>query len=142
MSVLFPILIKVSKQKEKVLSLFLDIPEKQVKILYNKCENFISNLQVEDDDELQSDIEVSFEKEDDKSSYKRPRKRKKFKNSGKSHRKLLVKLSFGALIISFYFFGNFLLSTNHLKHYGILIKEIATTSKAEGYYGFVYNVER
>ena len=52
MSVLFPILIKVSKQKEKVLSLFLDIPERQVKNLYNKCETFISNLQVEDDDEL------------------------------------------------------------------------------------------
>ena len=29
-----------------------------------------------------------------------------------------------------------------LKDLGILIKEVATTSKAEGYYGFVYNVER
>jgi len=29
-----------------------------------------------------------------------------------------------------------------LEELGILIKEVDTTSKAEGYYSFVYNIER
>jgi hypothetical protein len=38
MCILFPVLIKVNKTKEEVLSLFLDIPENTVKALYLKCE--------------------------------------------------------------------------------------------------------
>ncbi len=38
MCILFPVLIKVNKTKEEVLSLFLDIPENTVKVLYLKCE--------------------------------------------------------------------------------------------------------
>jgi hypothetical protein len=44
MCILFPVLIKVNKTKEEVLSLFLDIPENTVKVLYLKCEQFISSL--------------------------------------------------------------------------------------------------
>ena len=39
--ILFPILFKVYKTREEVLSLFLDIPEKTVKLLYTKCEIFL-----------------------------------------------------------------------------------------------------
>ena len=51
MCILFPVLIKVNKTREEVLSLFLDIPEKTVKSLYQKAETFLSSLQVEDEDE-------------------------------------------------------------------------------------------
>ena len=44
MCILFPVLITVNKTKEEVLSLFLDIPETTVKVLYLKCEQFISSL--------------------------------------------------------------------------------------------------
>jgi len=53
----FPILFQVNKNREEVLSLFLDIPEKTVKSLSNKCEIFISNLQVGNDDEIASEID-------------------------------------------------------------------------------------
>ena len=44
MCILFPVLIKVNKTREEVLSLFLDIPEKTVKSLYQKAETFLSSL--------------------------------------------------------------------------------------------------
>lgn len=44
--ILIPMLHNVRKTKENVLCLFLDIPERSVKYLYSKCENFVSNMQV------------------------------------------------------------------------------------------------
>jgi hypothetical protein len=44
MCILFPVLITVNKNKEEVLSLFLDIPEQTVKSLYMRTEQFISSL--------------------------------------------------------------------------------------------------
>ena len=44
----------VNKTKEEVLTLFLDIPENQIKLLYERCENFISNLQNGEEDEAAS----------------------------------------------------------------------------------------
>ena len=52
--ILIPVLLVVNKTREEVLGLFLDIPEKTVKFLYSKCENFISNLQIGEEDELVS----------------------------------------------------------------------------------------
>ena len=57
MCILFPVLIKVNKTREEVLSLFLDIPEKTVKSLYQKDESFLSSLQVEDEDEGNSQFD-------------------------------------------------------------------------------------
>jgi len=50
-------LVEVNKVKEEILKLFLEIPEKNVKVLYTKCENFIGNLQVGEDDEALSDLD-------------------------------------------------------------------------------------
>lgn len=44
--ILIPMLHNVRKTKENVLCLFLDIPERSVKYLYSKSENFVSNMQV------------------------------------------------------------------------------------------------
>lgn len=43
--------------------MFLDIPDKTVKYLYNKSENFISNLQLGEDDDVLSELE-ELEKEE------------------------------------------------------------------------------
>jgi len=37
--------------------MFLDIPDKTVKYLYNKSENFISNLQIGEEEEVLSEME-------------------------------------------------------------------------------------
>ena len=46
---LFPVIKKVNTSREEVLSLFLDIPKKTIKVLSNKCEKFLINLQDEGD---------------------------------------------------------------------------------------------
>ncbi len=75
MCILFPVLITVNKNKEEVLSLFLDIPEGTVKSLFNKCEQFISSLQVEDEEEGNSQIDDEEYEEQDQSSTKKNTKR-------------------------------------------------------------------
>ena len=67
--ILIPVLINVNKAKENVLSLFLDIPEKTVKILFTKCETFVSNLQVGEDDDLLSEIEEFSKQIKENSTY-------------------------------------------------------------------------
>jgi len=54
MIILFPVLIKVNKTMDEVLSLFLDIPNKTVRNLLSKCDKFIASLNVEDEDEVNS----------------------------------------------------------------------------------------
>lgn len=37
-------MLSVNRNLEEILAMFLDLPDKTVKYLYNKSENFISNL--------------------------------------------------------------------------------------------------
>ena len=57
------ILLGVTKVQENILALFLDIPDKTVKYLYNRTENFISSLQVGESDDMLSEIE-EYEKDE------------------------------------------------------------------------------
>lgn len=60
---MIPCLWRVNKKKEEIMGLFFDIPEDNVKYLYSKCEKFISNLQVgEDEDEISEMDDVSVNK--------------------------------------------------------------------------------
>jgi PAS domain S-box-containing protein len=146
MIILFPVLFRVNKTREEVLSLFLDIPEKTVKALYAKCENFISNLQVGEDDDMVSEMEdESFEKnneEQDIQDFHPRKKRKKFKNSGKSQRNFFFKFLIGAGVIEAYFIYNYFESTGLLDDINSLIGEYNATSMAESFYSFANNAER
>ena len=64
---------------------------------------------MEDEDDLPSDADNSFEEKDDGITGNRIR-RKKFKNTGKRHRNLLLKFLFASFIIFFYFAGNYIIS--------------------------------
>ena len=66
--------------------MFLDIPERTIKYLYNKSENFISNLQIGEDDEVISEgEEMEKNKNVDLSrSLKGKRKKKRYKNTNKA----------------------------------------------------------
>lgn len=65
--------------------MFLDIPDKTVKYLYNKSENFISNLQIGEEEEILSEMEEldKEEQEELNKTLKSKRKKKKFKNTNK-----------------------------------------------------------
>ena len=144
--ILFPVLFKVNRTREEVLSLFLDIPEKTVKALYTKCENFISNLQVGEEEDMISELEdESFEKNNEDSEFQdfNPRKkRKKFKNNGKSQRRFFVKFFIGAFAVEGYFLLNFFLSKGLLDDITSIMKEVNSTSVAESFYSFINNAER
>ena len=66
--------------------LFLDIPESEVRSLYIKCETFVNNLQLGEDDEMMSVLNESKDGNHiaEDSSDKRKRKKRKFKDTGSS----------------------------------------------------------
>jgi len=142
----FPIFYQVNRSRLEILSLFLDIPEKTVKGLYNKCETFISNLQVGEEDEMISEIDdEELEKNQDDNNgqdFITRKKRKKFKNSAKGQKSFLIKFAIMAVFIEAYFFYNFFSSTSLLDDISTLTVEFNSTSKAESFYGFANNVER
>ena len=49
--VFYPVINKINHDKEEIISLFLDIPERTVKQLYSRCEGFVSTLQVDEEDD-------------------------------------------------------------------------------------------
>ena len=69
--ILFPVIKKVNSTKEEVLSLFLDIPKRTVRILSLKCTRFQTSLQDEgDNDSMESEqdsLAMSEEDEDNDS---------------------------------------------------------------------------
>jgi len=142
----FPILFQVNKNREEVLSLFLDIPEKTVKNLSNKCEIFISNLQVGDDDEIVSEIDeedLAKHQNDKESQDLIPRrKKKKFKNSGRSQKTFYISFLAVALVVEAYFVFIFVYNAVLFNQVSTLIPEFNSTSSAERFYGFSNNVER
>ena len=146
MLILFPVLFKVNKTREEVLSLFLDMPEKTVKALYAKCENFISNLQIGEDEEIISELgDESFEKnneENDMQDFHPRKKRKRFKNSGKSQRQFFLKFFIGACIIEAFFIFIYFESISLLGDIDTLIGEYNVTSMADSFYSFANNAER
>lgn len=95
-----------------VLSMFLDIPDKTVKYLYNKCENFISNLQVGEEEEVLSEME-DLEKEEQEElnrTLKSKKKKKKFKNTNASQRNFLFIFLVIISILQAYFIFNYFMS--------------------------------
>jgi len=143
--ILSPILYQVNKGNEEVLSLFLDIPEKTVKGLYNKCETFISNLQVGEEDDIVSEIdEDELEKrgEDNMEEFIPRKKKKKFKNSSRTPTSFFVKFLLMTVIVEAYFLYNYITSSNLLNNIDTTIVELNSTSVSESFYSFANNAER
>lgn len=100
-----------------MLSLFLDIPEKTVKYLYNKSENFISNLQVGEEEEILSEME-ELEKEELAElnrTLRSKRKKKKFKNTNKNQRNYIFSFIIVILIFQAYYLYNYFMSQGLLQ---------------------------
>ena len=146
--ILTPLILKVSHSKDKVLTLFLDIPPKVLKKLCLKCENFLTNLQVGDEDDVASERSEPMTNEDDNDVNEgieavpgkaiKKRKRKKSKNSTRGQKKFIFTLIFGVLVFQIYFAMNYLFSENLINGLVPLIKEANDTSKAEPIYAFYH----
>ncbi|CAD8075781.1 unnamed protein product [Paramecium primaurelia] len=138
------ITLSVNKTQEEILSMFLDIPDKTVKYLYNKSENFISNLQIGEEDEVLSELE-ELEKEEQEElnrTLKSKKKKKKFKNTNKDQRNYIFAFFLIILILQTYFIFNYFISDILLSNLAQLVPEINATCRAESFYRFVDNAER
>ena len=139
------VLVEVNKMREAILILFLDIPERSVKMLYTKCENFISNLQVGEDEDAISEIdEHSFYNEDDdendeQADFNMRKRKKKSKNSNKQNRWIIPIIIISASIIASLFWLIYLFSYFILSDTQQLLSEINATSAAESYFYYVSN---
>ena len=137
---LTPLLLKIESDKERILSFFLDISSRNVKSITAKCENFLTNLQVGDEDDLVSERSAIFSEEEDAEGVevKKPKKkrRRKTKNSAKTQNKVLMGLV-GAMGVLAVFFGvNFLMSGELMMEVRPFIRETNLTSETEGVFKF------
>lgn len=100
--------------KQQILSVFLEIPEKTAKYLYQKCENFLSELGSGEEDEVHSEIEIFI---DEKENYEEGKtsvfgkQRKKFKNTESNNLSFLFKMFGISLCVEVYFIFNHLFGT-------------------------------
>jgi len=148
MAVMIPVLYSVTKARDHILALFFDIPSKTVKSLYMKCENFISNLQLGEDDDNNSEMEddgldkVNNADADATEWAPRSKKRKKFKNTGRNYRFFFVLYLLVIACVEVIFIYNFTSSNNLLSNVDSIATEFNSTSYAEFFYGFSDNSER
>lgn len=137
--------VEVNKVKEEIQKLFLEIPEKNVKLCYQKCENFISNLQVGEDDEAQSELDEISNKGDDQdddiSESRMRKRRRKAKNNNKNHKSIFPIVLSVSLLIAAYFGFNFYRSYELQNDDSKMVKEINATISAESYFYYVYNAQ-
>lgn len=64
MMVLVPVVISVKITKEEVVKLFLEVPDNIVKTLYTKSENFVSSLQIGEDDDAVSNVDEMYDRQE------------------------------------------------------------------------------
>ncbi|CAD8126295.1 unnamed protein product [Paramecium sonneborni] len=142
--VLIIITLQINKIQEEILTLFLEIPDKTVKYLYDKSENLISNLQIGEDDDILSELE-DLEKEEQvelNRTLKSKRKKKKFKNTNKEQRNYIFGFFFIMVILQGYFIFNYVMSDILFSNIDQLVVEINATCRAEGFYRFSDNAQR
>lgn len=93
--VFIPLSVVVNRSREEVLGLFLDIKEKKIKSLYSKCENFINNLQIGEEDDVDSIDDLDRANEEDPLDSKIKKRKRKFKNSSMNFKKICLALLLG-----------------------------------------------
>lgn len=124
----------------------MDIPEENVKHLYSKCEKFISNLQVgEDEDEISEMDDMSMdkkEKEEDGPESILRRRRKKFKNNCKANKCFILLVIVFGFGIAAYFGQNYYKNSELLSNFNSIIKEVNSTGSAESFFYYSYNAEK
>ncbi|CAD8213536.1 unnamed protein product [Paramecium octaurelia] len=142
--ILVMFIFQINQIQEQILQLFMEIPEKTVKYLYNKSENFISNLQVGEEEEVSSDLsdEEQDEHKELSRTLKSKRKKKIFKNTNSFHRSQIIIITFILVVFQGYFLLNYFLNQvtyNNLKQQ---IPELNVTARCSSFYRFVDNCER
>lgn len=144
LAVLIYLFIKVSQYENQVLSIFLDIPIPKAKLLFLKCEAFLTQLQQgnEDDDLLESEDMSEYSEEGvegNERNGKKNKKRKKIKFGYVGLRSFAIKILLVAAIVEGFFVLKFFLYKTILDNQLSIQKEVNSTLYANGMAGILLN---
>ncbi|EGR27581.1 PAS domain S-box family protein [Ichthyophthirius multifiliis] len=131
--------------KQLILSVFLDIPEKTAKYLYQKCENFLAQLGSNDEDDIHSEVDFFIDDREEGQESRSSifgKKRKKFKNTDRGSIGFLLRIAFVVIFVETYFIVNYFLGENQIYVLKQTIKEFNYTTIAEAYYSLTLNAQR
>ncbi|CAD8151019.1 unnamed protein product [Paramecium pentaurelia] len=138
-------LISVSRSQSEIVSLFLDIPDKTIRYLYHKSENFLTNLQIGEDDDLMSENDENIDKEENaqlQKTLKSKRTKKKYKNANKEYRYFIYIIIFILILIQGYFILTYFISGASIENIHTLSIEFNLTARTEQFYRFVEICQR
>jgi hypothetical protein len=79
--VIVPLVYKVKQNQDRILRIFVQIPEPTVMKLIERVEGFITSLQVGEEDEGDSEMDIMAQDDDLESRFLSRKKKRRFKSS-------------------------------------------------------------
>ncbi|CAD8060370.1 unnamed protein product [Paramecium sonneborni] len=133
---------QVYHNKLEIIQLFLDIKENQIKLIYNNCELFLTDLQIGDDDLISETEEKPVEKSDDAAVLNFRPKRRKHKDSSKEFQnQLLISFLLNLLIFLYFLYLHFQVEIV-VQQIQQILPVLNVTSSAESFNRFADNALR
>jgi len=137
-----PLMYAVRRSQDDILRLFLDISDKTIKNLQVKCENFLSNLQIgEEDIESELGDDEAHPDNEEQEFFVSRRKRKRFKDSRRFMRKFLFCFTVFALAMHVPVVFSYIIGAKSIKDLGQVAVEYNLTSFAEAYFNYAKNFQ-
>lgn len=147
MPILFPAVNSVSKTKEKVLTLFIEIPNGYLNELCLRCESFLNSFYDDQQDESKSQDDRSTHGGNDFSGaadsglmkrnvIKQPR------NTQNTSRNFFVQFFLTVLVVIAYFTSMFIIAKNYISNIEIVTKEMSIAAYNEAHLAFLLNSQR
>eukprot|EP00349_Pseudokeronopsis_sp_Brazil_P010960 CAMPEP_0202978106 /NCGR_PEP_ID=MMETSP1396-20130829/84644_1 /ASSEMBLY_ACC=CAM_ASM_000872 /TAXON_ID= /ORGANISM="Pseudokeronopsis sp., Strain Brazil" /LENGTH=339 /DNA_ID=CAMNT_0049716975 /DNA_START=635 /DNA_END=1654 /DNA_ORIENTATION=- len=145
--IITPVFRSVNKQKDKVLSLFCEIDDTNIRILMQKCERFLNKLETDDihnDMDSNEDIEGNIleDGEEDSHYVGSSRRIKRAKNTTRTQSSFYLKFFVAVATIEAYYLSNYCQS-RLFSESTLHLKEVANvTTVAEPFYWLMLNSQR
>mmetsp|Transcript_1048 Transcript_1048/g.1032 ORF Transcript_1048/g.1032 Transcript_1048/m.1032 type:complete len:362 (+) Transcript_1048:203-1288(+) len=145
--IMMPVVSKVNAAREKVLSLFLDIPPQNVQALIFKCQKFLETFNdeewVEEADSDEEGFQNKTEVEQEFISGNKVRGRNNLNDNRSSNwLRLFMKFAISALCVQSYFMLFYILAKRGLNDAHSLSYSMNLYAQAEQYYSFAFNAQR
>ncbi len=145
--ILFPAVNSVNKTKDKVLTLFIEIPNMYIGDLAKRCEMFVVSLYDDQSEDMKSIDDGSQEGNNDigisDSSSAGVTKRniaKQPKNSSNTSKTFFFQFSIAVVLIIAYFSSMFTIAKTYISDIEIVTKEMSVAAYIEAHLSFVQNI--
>ncbi len=148
--ILFPAVNSVNKTKERILLLFIEIPNAFITEMSTRCDQFLQSLTSDDkQDEVKSEDGAGSQKggmdntlggSSESSMMSKRQISKQPKNSSNSSLNFFFQFSFAVLVIIAYFTSMFILAKTYLNHIMVITDELSLAAYNEAHFAFMQNV--